>query len=210
MLLRSERSMTDGTCIRTTEERCTILRAALLGYRAKVSPHYDETLWEIMARVEDTHSLGKADLGALFLWKRIPRGSWAKSLLSMPDTEIRRVTAVAVKAALDDGVSVPIAAGAARAALVTLHGMRSGDAFASAAILAAAPHRMAVYDRRARIGLQRVCLFLTNEPGRYARYMELVEQCREEMDAQHGDLAPLSARDVDTALSWLGGNESAQ
>lgn len=81
--------------------------------------------------------------------------------------------------------------------------MRTGDALPSALILAAAPDRMAVYDRRARKGLAKVCLPLRDGPGRYRRYMDLVEQCRVELAEQGAGIH--TARDVDLALYWLGG-----
>jgi hypothetical protein len=62
---------------------------------------------------------------------------------------------------------------------------------------------MAVYDRRAQIALQRLGLELSPSPGRYGRYMDVIERLRE----QAGSLAgtPWKARDVDLALYWLGG-----
>ncbi len=45
---------------------------------------------------------------------------------------------------------------------------------------------MAVYDRRARTGLQRLGLELTPSPGRYGRYMELIEHLREEAGSMAG------------------------
>ena len=92
---------------------------------------------------------------------------------------------------------------AAKTALSMVPGMRTGDAFPSALILAAAPDRMAVYDRRARKGLAMVCLPLRDGPGRYRRYMDLLEQCRIELAEQGAGI--WTAREVDLALYWLGG-----
>ena len=88
-------------------------------------------------------------------------------------------------------------------ALSPLPGSSTGDALASAVLLAAAPDRMAVYDRRAQTALQRLGLELTASPGRYGRYMGLVEQLREQAASMAGSL--WKARDVDLALYWLGG-----
>jgi len=82
-----------------------------------------------------------------------------------------------------------------------LPGMGTGDAMASTLSFVAAPKRMAVYDGRAHQGMALVGLELDNHRGRYARYMELVEQCRSELAARgHG----WTAREVDLALFQLG------
>ena len=74
---------------------------------------------------------------------------------------------------------------------------------ASASLTRAAPTRLAVYDKRARSGLRKVELELTDDaPLFYARYMMLIEQCRAE-GAEAGNR--WSARDVDLALWILGG-----
>ncbi|NED58704.1 hypothetical protein G3I24_48445 [Micromonospora aurantiaca] len=177
--------------------------AALAGYRANVADCYDEPLREVIERVERTGSLGKADIGALYLWKRIPQGKWGLKLLTMPDAQVRDITAAAVQAARDEKLPTPEAAAAARKALSPLPGMRTGDALPSALILAIAPTRMAVYDKRARKGLAEVCLPLSDGPGRYRRYMELIEQCRGELAEQGAGIQ--TAREVDLALYWLGG-----
>jgi len=119
----------------------------------------------------------------------------------MPDKEVRLYTGRAVAAARDESKSVPEAARAARSALTALPGLGQGDALASAVCFAAAPQRLAVYDRRAHRGLRELDLHLDDRRGRYARYMQLVEQCREEL-AEQG--RTWSARQVDLALYWLG------
>lgn len=185
-----------------SNQRCTALAEALKQYREAVCPEYDETLQDVINRVAAAGSLGKTDLGALLLWKRIRTGPWAEKLLSMPDSEVREITAAAVTAARDHQLTVPQAARRARQALLELPGTKTGDPFASAVILAAAPDRMAVYDYRAHLGLWRAGLRLTDGSGRYYRYMELIEQCRAEL-ATHGH-GNWTARDVDLALFTLG------
>ncbi|WP_247675120.1 hypothetical protein [Micromonospora sp. M51] len=187
----------------TAAERCEEIVKAIAGYRATVPGCYDEPLHEVIERVQRSGSLGKVDIGALYLWKRIPQGRWGLKLLTMPEAQVRGITATAVQAARDEDMPIPDAAEAARKALSPLPGMRTGDALPSALILAAAPDRMAVYDRRARKGLAKVCLPLGDGPRRYRRYMELVERCRVELDEQGAGTH--TAREVDLALYWLGG-----
>jgi len=61
---------------------------------------------------------------------------------------------------------------------------------------------LAVYDSRAHRGLSRLSLQLNHRPGRYGRYMALLEQCRQELAASG---QAWSAREVDLALYQLGG-----
>jgi hypothetical protein len=186
----------------TSEQRCVALAEALKRYLETVCPEYDETLQDVIGRVATAGSLGKTDLGALFFWKRIPTGPWAEKLLSMSDSTVRRITAAAVTAARDQQLTVPQAARRARQALLVLPGAKTGDPFASAVILAAAPDRMAVYDYRAHLGLWLVGLRLADGSGLYYRYMELLEQCRSELlEHRHGNW---TAREVDLALFTLG------
>jgi hypothetical protein len=89
-----------------------------------------------------------------------------------------------------------------RALLAALPGFARGDALASALLLAAAPSRMAVYDRRAQAALAVLGVRLSAAPGRYGRYMALIETLRGELSASGaGDW---TARDVDLALFALG------
>jgi hypothetical protein len=182
----------------TPVQRCTALAAALKQYHVTVCPKYDETLHDVIGRVATAGSLGKADLGALLLWKRIRIGAWAEELLCMPDSDVRKITATAVAAARNQRWTVPEAARRARQALLELPGAKTADAFASAVILVAAPNRMAVYDYHAHLGLWRVGLPLAEGPGLYYRYMELVEQCRADL-LKHGH-GNWTAREVDLAL----------
>ena len=182
----------------TLTQRCSALAAALDRYHETVCDEYDETLHDVIDRVATTGSLGKMDLGALLLWKRIRIGAWAEELLCKPDSDVRRITAKSVAAARDQALTVPKAARCARQTLLDLPGTKTTDAFASAVILVAAPDRMAVYDYHAHLGLWRVGLRLDEGAGLYYRYMELVEQCREEL-AKHG-YGKWTAREVDLAL----------
>ena len=164
---------------------------------------YDEVLYEVAERVQRSGSIGKGDIGALLFWKRLQANTpWAMRLHLLPDLEVRRRTAIAVEAVRDPAVEVPKAAQQGRFALTSLPGFARGDALASALLQAAALSRMAVYDRRAQAALTRLGLELSAAPGRYGRYIALVESLRDELSAADG--AAWTARDVDLALFELG------
>lgn len=185
-----------------SEDSVDRLIAAHSEYEQRVSAHYDDLLTEISSRIEAAGSVGKADIGALVLWKRISASTrWASELMALPDDHVREVTARAVRCAQDQSLSVPEAAVAGRGELGSLPGFKSGDALASAVLLVAAPTRMAVYDRRAQTGLKRLDLTLSSRRGRYGRYMYLVEQIRGAVNDRGNDW---QARNVDLALFQLG------
>lgn len=187
-------------------ERVQRLLVAAQLYAAEVSGAYDEVIEQVAARVADAGSLGKLDLGALSAWKRLRADTpWMAQLMSCPEQQVRLHTAHAVAAAQDESTTVSVAAAAARSALTPLPGFAHGDALASVVCFVAAPNRLAVYDRRAHQGLQRLHLALDDRAGRYGRYLGLVEQCRREL-ACHG--YEWSARQVDLALYQLGGPEN--
>jgi hypothetical protein len=165
---------------------------------------YDEVFWEVTRRIADAKSVGKADIGSLLFWKRLRADTrWARELNSESDATVRMATADAREAALDSSLSTPEAASAARRALSRLPGFRTGDALASAVITAAAPERMAVYDKRAHDALRHVVgRKLGNQAGRYGRYMTEVGELLDAVRLQRPDW---TARDVDLALFWLGG-----
>ena len=136
-------------------------------------------------------------------WKRLRADTrWVRKLMAMRDAEVRLVTAKAVAAVNDTSSGVPAAASAGRAALSTLPGFVRGDALASALLTAAAPGHMAVYDRRAQKGLEVIGLSLSAARGRYGRYMQIVDDLSSAAK-EHG--RDWSAREVDLALYWLGG-----
>ncbi|WP_395405596.1 hypothetical protein ACHMXB_21430 (plasmid) [Arthrobacter sp. UC242_113] len=179
------------------------LRAAHAAYMAATSPAYDEVLNEVAERIRAEGSIGKTDIGALLFWKRLRADTpWVSELMTWPEGRVREVTNGAVTAVNEGSLSVPDAAAAGRGALSPLPGFDTGDAFASALLLAAAPSRMAVYDRRAQTGLEALGCTLSPARGRYGRYMALVEELR--LLAHRNGHAWL-ARDVDVALYWLGG-----
>jgi hypothetical protein len=178
------------------------LSAARDAYRAAVPAAYDEVLTEIAERARDTGSLGKADIAALVVWKRLQAATgWVVELMNLRDTEVRTITAEAVREVRDPAAPRGTAARQGRRALLGLPGCRTGDALASALLTAAAPERMAVYDRRAQLGLELLGYQLTPAPGRYGRYMDLLDDL---LGRSGPEAEGWTARDVDTALYWLG------
>jgi hypothetical protein len=171
-------------------------------HRETASPFYDEVLDTVAARVASDGSLGKAEIGALVLWKRLRADArWVRALHAVPEREVRTRTAAAVDAACDRRVDNAVAADAARARLMGLPGFDHGDALASAVLLAASPDRMAVYDTRAQRGIERLGRKLDASSGRYGRYIRLIEELLLEVQVEDVRWHP---RDVDLALYTIG------
>jgi hypothetical protein len=188
-----------------SSEAWDILRRAKEDFQLGATQAYDEVLIEVSDRVRDSASIGKADIGALLFWKRLRADTrWVRELMVMSDKEVRQITTNAVTAVNDTSLNVPAAAAQGRAALSTLPGFGRGDALASALLTAAAPERMAVYDRRAQKGLEKLGLSLSSARGRYGRYMKTIENLS--LTAEHYEYC-WSAREVDLALYWLGGQD---
>lgn len=102
------------------------LVAARDEYEDPASEHYDEVLNEVADRAASVGSLGKVEIGALVVWKRLRANTpWVMSLMGKPDAEVREITAAARTAALDPSLSVVEAAGQARNALKSLPGCRA-------------------------------------------------------------------------------------
>lgn len=184
------------------DEGWTRILASYSEYHAETSPAYDEVLNEVVERVRKTGDIGKADIGALLFWKRLRADTpWVTHLMTTPDVTVRETTERAVSIVNDLSLPTPEAAGLARGILSSLPGFQKGDALASALLLAAAPRRMAIYDRRAQTGLGVLGLALSAAPGRYRRYMVHVDSIRSTALA-HG--VEWVGRDVDVALYRLG------
>lgn len=185
-----------------TDEGWARILASHRAYHSETSPAYDEVLDQVAARVRETGEIGKADIGALLLWKRLRADTpWVSHLMATPDVTVRETTAEAVSIVNDLSLCTPEAAGLARGQLSSLPGFHKGDALASTLLMAAAPRRMAIYDRRAQTGLGILGLALSAAPGRYRRYMVLVDYIRRTASS-HG--VQWTARDVDVALYRLG------
>lgn len=186
------------------EERALVLQRSLSEHRKQGFSFYDEVVAHVSQRAKVDRSLGKADIGALVVWKRLNASTrWADELMKTSDQEVREATAMASELALDQALDTETAASRSRSALTPLPGFKAGDALASAVLYALAPARMAVYDRRAQSGLERLGLVLTARPGRYGRYMALVEQMILETSTIG---AEMSSREIDLALFTLGGS----
>ncbi|WP_198654545.1 hypothetical protein [Nocardia aurea] len=174
-------------------------------YDAMGADFYDEIFDQVAARIAESGSVGKLDLAALVTWKRLRADApWVTALMRLPDQRVRACTCRAVVAVNDPSLSVADAAHLGRQVLLELPGGRGTGAFPSAVLTAAAPQRMAVYDWRARQGLQRLGIpFSTKGGSTYRRYMIEVEMLRGLL-AQHNQ--HWTARKVDLALFMLGRN----
>ncbi|MFF7139470.1 hypothetical protein RKD27_009396 [Streptomyces sp. SAI-126] len=179
-----------------------VLAPARADYLDGVSPHYDEVFHDVAQRTEHAGSLGKTDIAALVVWKRLSAQTrWVTALMSLPDTQVRAVTERAVTAVRDTTLTRSEAARAGRGIIWELPGFRTGDALASAILTAAAPQRMAIYDRRVQHALDTLGLPLTPTPGRYGRYLQLLDTLLHHRPPHAGDW---TARDLDTALYRTG------
>lgn len=189
----------------TPEERVERLEHGLAEARRTISCHYDDVFREVQRRIASVDSIGKCDVAMLSFWKRLRADTqWVRKLLGLADSEVRRVTGKAVIAARDGDPAE--AAGRARELLRPLPGFAQGTALASALLAAASPSRLAVYDKRARIGLGEVDLELADTPSIppfYSRYTTLIEQCRAEAAKLGHQWSP---HEVDLALYVLGGS----
>ncbi|MGW3240715.1 hypothetical protein [Streptomyces olivaceus] len=170
-------------------------------YTRSAGIHYDEVLDQVAQRARSEGSIGKADIGALLLFKRL-RGdtSWARALMATADTAVRQATAAATAAVRNPALSRSEAARAGRAALAGLPGFTRGDALASTVLTAAAPHRMAVYDRRAHASLHSLGIPLTHAAGRYSRYIAALDDLLSQAPSPAHAWTP---RDLDIALYCL-------
>ena len=65
----------------------------------QLSPHYDDVLRDVSARINASGSVGKGDIATLAFWKRIRTEPWAEDFLSLPELEVRGVTTDVVVAA---------------------------------------------------------------------------------------------------------------
>lgn len=179
----------------------TALESAHTRYFAAVSPNYDDVLREVAITISRRGDIGKAEIGALLFWKRLRADTpWVGQLHAIPDADVRTITARAVSAVNDSSLSLDEAAGRGRGYLDALPGFRSGDALASALLTAAAPQRMAVYDRRAKLGLLQIGVELPIRK-QYRHYMANLSLLLETAPAEFSEWVP---RDLDLALFTLG------
>lgn len=180
---------------------------ALDSYRSADSDDtYDETLRAVVKRAAAAQSLCKADIGSLVLWKRITASTpWAGALGMKPDSEVQRITGAAWHLANDTRLSTPEAGFAAFRELRGLPGLGGTGALASAVLVACAPDRMAVWDRRVSSALKAMGRRPKFGSGFYGRYLEVLNRLiAEELDG--GTQSPWTLRDVELALYVIGGN----
>lgn len=167
---------------------------------------YDEVLREVSARVADQGSIGKADIGALVVWKRsTATATWSKKLMNTPDSEVREVTARAYSLINDSSKSIPGAGGEARQLLRRIPGLGGGGAIASAVLLAMSPTRMAVWDRRVNKSLKAMGKSPTGFRHRYTTYLESVVDLADAMQLAAIDSQAVIPREVDLALYHAAG-----
>jgi hypothetical protein len=68
------------------DQKWARLEAARTTYEQQTAAAYDEVLVEVAARISTTGSIGKSDIGALLLWKRLRADTpWARQLMSMAE-----------------------------------------------------------------------------------------------------------------------------
>jgi hypothetical protein len=168
------------------------LIAARDAYTHAVSPHYNEVLHQVTHRALTEGSLGKADSGRYCCGNACaptPAGP-AHSRRRAEGDQGRHARRARPSHAARDG----------RAALSELPGFTSSDALAFAVLTAAAPDRMAVYDRRAHAALHSLGITLTHSRGRYSRYIAFIDRL---LAHTPEPARAWTARDMDTALYYL-------
>ncbi|MFF0695134.1 hypothetical protein ACFYU4_21230 [Streptomyces tendae] len=125
--------------------------------------------------------------------------------MTTADTAVRQATAAATAAVRNPALSRSEAARAGRAALASLPGFTRGDALASVVLTAAAPHRMAVYHRRAHASLHSLGIPLTHASGRYGRYIAVLDDLLSQAPSPAHAWTP---RNLDIALYCLSPNSA--
>jgi len=183
----------------------TIGKILLETLQTSQPPHtetaYDEVLREVSSRVADQGSIGKADIGALVVWKRSNATSpWSTNLMNTPESEVRAVTALAYALANDTSKSIPDAGGEARQPLRRVQGLGGDGAIASAVLLAMSPSRMAVWDNRVGKSLEAIGRKPKGRRHHYKNYLEIVVDLVEVMQEAVDDSHTIIPREVDLAL----------
>lgn len=118
-------------------------------------------------------------------------GEVGDRLMLTPETKVRAVTGAVYTTANDMSVTVPVAGQAAREALWDLPGMGGTAALASAVLLALAPKRMAVWDRRVGTTLSALGRLPESGDGFYGRYLTVAPELAEQMGkSPEGPLVP--------------------
>lgn len=204
---RAGRSHGDQMAEPFTDDPWPTLGVAHARYLATVSPYYDDVLRDVASTINDRGDIGKTEIGALLFWKRLRANTpWVGKLHAIPDAEVRAITARAVEAVNDLSLSLAEAAARGRGHLDVLPGFRTGNALASALLTAAAPTRMAVYDRRAKLGLLQLGVALPDRK-QYRTYIAHLSHLLGTAPPEFANWVP---RDLDLALYTLGGRNGAE
>ena len=170
---------------------------------------YDEALRTVSARADSAKGIDKSDIGALVLWKRITaQAQWSRALMLTSDASVRASTGAAYRLANDPSLSIPDAGQAARDALRELPGMGGTAALASAVLLALAPMRMAVWDRRVGVALRSLSRYPETRIGFYRRYLSTTLELADAMKAASSNRRSFVPRDVDLALFYIAGDRA--
>ncbi len=178
-----------------------ILLKVWKSHQGPAAETYDEVLRDVSRHAHEERSIGKTDIGALVVWKRLNASTrWAKKLMLTPESRVRESTGKAWWIANDDTRSIADAGGAARGELREVPGLGGGGAIASAVLVALAPSRMAVWDKRVRITLETMGWTPTPGSETYASYLEIVTQLAQHMQLADGAGHEFLPRDVDLAL----------
>jgi hypothetical protein len=107
----------------------------------KYPPAYDETLFEVRARLVAHGAATKMDLAALICWKYAQRSPWMQDFQNVQNTVVRSATAAAMAPLLSDQARIQ--------ALAPLPAFSRGRAVASAFFTAWDPLQFGVQDNRA-------------------------------------------------------------
>jgi len=166
----------------------------LLEAMGQYSPYYDEVFWEVSARIRGRGEAGKLDLAALICWKRSGQGHWVSDLMEMPDADVRCHSRAALAAGLTDQQRLD--------ALAPLPGFKSKYAIATAALACNDPDDFGIIDWRTLKGLKWIERPIVRGRGETLRYLGRVRELR---DLTRGSRPRVTARNIDQALWFIGG-----
>lgn len=167
----------------------------------------DEALHTVSARAAAAKEIGKADIGALVLWKRVTANArWANQLMLTSDRRFEPRPVLHI-----NGPTTRLSISRNR---VRPRERRCGTyrawgtaALASAVLLALAPYRMAVWDRRVASRSRRWgCTQRRGVGGFYGRYLTTTLELAKAMDEASTEGRCFLPRDVDLALFYIAGD----
>lgn len=184
------------------ELHADVLRSAYRHFQTLAKESYDEVFTQVHELYIQNGAIGKLEIGALMMWKRLNLNTtWTARLNETPDDEVRRQTREAL-AILNANEDPTVAMTKARTSLRVLPGF-GGPAVVSTVVSVADPVRFAVYDRNAHAAVVDV-LGLQLKKGYLGEYTSVVTRLRHLVG---GNDAPWPARHIDLALYTLGQKE---